>query len=242
MDITTPAERTNPPGQTSALLRRIPLFANLPEAEIELLGTRLEPRRYRRGEIICRQGDPGDHLFIVESGQVRIYTLSAEGGEHSIDILTEGDFFGEMAILDGLPRSAYASALRASALVLLRRRDFLSHLQAYPQTATRILETISRRLRHTLEYTEELVSLDVRRRLIKKLLELADRLGRPEPGGQGVRIDLELTQDTLASLAGTTRETVNRLLSDLREAAVVRADRGRIVIADPAELRRLLHK
>jgi CRP-like cAMP-binding protein len=213
----------------------------LPSAEIELLGERLEPRRFARGEMVCRQGDPGDHLFIVISGQVRIYTITLDGVEHSIDILTEGDVFGEMALLDGLPRSANAVAQRTTELLLLRRRDFVGHLQTYPQTATRIIETISRRLRSTLEYTDELISMDVRRRVVKKLLELAERHGMPEAGG-AVRIDVELTQDTLASLSGTTRETVNRLLADLRERGIVQVDRARVIVNDFEALRGLMHE
>jgi CRP/FNR family cyclic AMP-dependent transcriptional regulator len=225
-----------------ALLRRIPLFANLPQPEIALLGKRLEPRNYRRGDVVCHQGDPGDHLFVVANGQVRVYTLTLDGVEVSVDILAEGDFFGEMAILDGLARSANVVATRPTQILLLRRSDFLAHLMAYPQTAVRVIEAISRRLRHTLEYAEELVSMDVRRRVIKKLIELSERHGIPEAGEGAVLIDADLTQDTLASLTGTTRETVNRLLGDLRDRGIVRSDRARLVIVEAGELRRLLRE
>lgn len=245
--MTEESEKTAPEGSTldgrMALLRRIPLFANLPEPEIDMLGRRLEPRGFLRGDVICRQGDPGDHLFVVSSGQVRVYTLTLDGVEVSVDILTEGDFFGEMAILDGLARSANVVATRPTQILMLRRSDFLAHLMAYPQTAVRVIEAVSRRLRHTLEYAEELVSMDVRRRVIKKLLELSERHGIPATGEQrGVRIDADLTQDTLASLTGTTRETVNRLLGDLRDRGIVRSDRGRLIITQTEELRRLLHE
>lgn len=220
-----------------ALLQHIPLFADMPKEQLAQLTRALERRVYRKGQLILRQGDYGESLFVIVSGKVRIYTLSPEGHEVSVFICDEGDFFGELALLTGMPRSANVQAMRRTEVLVLQRQAFRHYLLSNPATALRIIETLSRRLRSTTESVEELVSLNVNQRVARKLLELAERYGIRQ--ANGVMIDLDLSQEAVASLVGTTRESANRALGGLRERGIVHIERVRITITDPAELEKL---
>lgn len=222
------------------LLQQIPLLTDLPGEELAALAKVLERRAYRKGQTILRQGEDGESLFIILSGQVRIYTLSLEGHQVSVSICDKGDFFGEMALLLGTPRTASAEAMQPTEVLVLHRQAFHRYLLTNPQTFIRIIETLSHRLRRTTESVEELTSLSVRQRVARRLLELAERYGIEQTGG--VLIDLDLSQEAMASLAGTTRESANRVLSHLRDQGIVHIDRVRILVTRPDELKKLANE
>jgi CRP/FNR family cyclic AMP-dependent transcriptional regulator len=210
------------------LLNGIPLFAGMPGEQLQTLAGALKRRTYRQGAPILHQGDPGDSLFIVVAGRVRIYTLSPEGHELSVWICDEGDFFGEMALLSGEPRSASAEAMQATEVLVLQRQAFRDYLLANPTAAI-----------HTTEDAEGLLSLNVTQRIARKLLQLMERYG--VPGEDGVLIDLNLSQEAMATLVGTTRESANRALSALRDQGIVQVDRDGIRVIDPEKLQELLY-
>lgn len=220
------------------LLKQIPLFADMPEEQLRSLQETLDRRTYRKGQIILHQGEAGDSLFVVVSGRVRIYTLSPEGHELSVWICDAGDFFGEMALLNGEPRSAYAEAMQRTEVLMLHRQAFRDFLLANPLAAIYTIETLSRRLRRTTESAEDLVSLNVTQRIARKLLELTERYGVDQE--DGVLIDLDLSQEAIATLVGTTRESANRALSGLRDQGIVQVDRVRIWVLDPKKLEEIL--
>ncbi len=220
------------------LLRQIPLFAALPQEQLAALAQSLDRRVYRKGQTILREGDPGESLFVIISGQVRIYTLSPDGHELSVWICSKGDFFGEMALLTNQPRSASVEAMRRTEVLVLYRQAFRDHLLSNPQAAIHIIETLTERLRRTTESFEELFSLNVNQRIARKLLELAARYGAKQADGR-VLIDLDLSQEAIASLVGTTRESANRALSALREQGIVEIERVHILLAQPQELEKL---
>ncbi len=222
-----------------ALLQGIPLFSGLRGEQLKPLVGALERRTFRKGQIILRQGDEGDSLFVVVSGRVRIFTLSPDGHELSVMICDPGDFFGEMALLSDEPRSANAEAMQRTEVLVLHRGAFRNHLLSNPLTAIHIIEILSQRLRRTTESAEELVTLSVPQRIARKLLELAERYGVPQE--EGVMIDLDLSQEAIASLVGTTRESANRALSGLREQGIVQIERVRIRVLRPDKLEKLLH-
>jgi CRP/FNR family cyclic AMP-dependent transcriptional regulator len=220
-----------------ALLQQIPLFTDLPKDQLTSLAKMLERRTYRKGQVILRQGEPGESLFVIVSGQVRIYTLSTEGHEVSVSICDPGDFFGEMALLSGQPRSANVEAMQRTEVLVLYRPAFRQYLLSNPQTAVRLIEVLSERLRRTNESVEELASLSVPQRIARRLMDLAERYGVEQESG--VLIDLDLSQEAMASLTGTTRESANRALSQLRDKGIVQIDRVRILITRPQELEKL---
>jgi CRP/FNR family cyclic AMP-dependent transcriptional regulator len=221
------------------LLKGIPLFAGMPGEQLQTLAGALKRRTYRRGAQILQQGEAGDSLFIVVAGRVRIYTLSPEGHELSVWICDEGDFFGEMALLNGEPRSASAEAMQATEVLVLQRQAFRDYLLANPAAAIHTIEVLSKRLRSTTEDAEGLLSLSVTQRIARKLLQLMERYG--VPGEQGVLIDLNLSQEAMATLVGTTRESANRALSALRDQGIVHVGRDGIRVIDPEKLQELLY-
>ncbi|NTU83178.1 MAG: Crp/Fnr family transcriptional regulator [Chloroflexales bacterium] len=211
------------------LLRNVPIFSRLTDDQLRLIGARFGTRTFTRGETIFHQGSDGDVLYLIVRGQVRIYTVSQIGQELSVKIFRDGDFFGELALLDGQPRSASAEAMRSTTTLTLHRFAFREAIRTMPDIAVLVLEELSVRLRRTNTYIEYLASHSAPQRVVRTLLDLADEHGVGELGG-ATRIDLHLTQDDLASLAGTTRETVNRVLSGLRDQGLIQIERARISV------------
>lgn len=217
-----------------ALIKQIPLFTDLPQTQLSSLVGTLERRTYRKGQVILHQGDDGNSLFVIVTGRVRVYTISSDGHELTVWIYGEGDFFGEMALLNGEPRSASAKAMQKTEVLTLHRQAFRSHLLSNPSTAIHVIETLSQRLRTTTANAEELFSMNVTQRIARKLLELSKRYGVLQE--DGVMIDLDLSQEAIASLAGTTRESANRALSQMRSEGILDVERVRIRVLRPDAL------
>jgi CRP/FNR family transcriptional regulator, cyclic AMP receptor protein len=219
-----------------SLLRSVPIFAQLDDQHLKLLAERMGTRKFERGATIFPQGSTGDELYIVTIGQVRIYTMTQLGQELSVMICRAGDFFGELALLDGQSRSATAAAMRSTETLTLHRAAFQHAISVAPEIALIMLASLSARLRHTNTYLEHLFSHSAPQRVVRRLLDLAEQYGVHE--GDTTRIDLELTQDDLASLAATTRETVNRVLSSLRDQGLIRVERARVSVLNLTQLER----
>jgi CRP-like cAMP-binding protein len=221
------------------LLKGAPLFAGLTDSEVEAIARDFTQRQFGSGETIVLQGDPGEVFYLIESGQVRIFVEGAEGQETSVILYGPREVFGELSVIDGLPRSASAVAIEHTTAHVLTGECFRQHLQRYPQLAFNFLNALSIRLRYSTEQVESLALLDVPGRLARKLLELAKTHGAPEPAG-ALRINLTLTQSELASLTGTTRESVNKALNAFRRQGLIALTaHGAITLLDPDGLRRL---
>jgi CRP/FNR family cyclic AMP-dependent transcriptional regulator len=220
----------------AALLRNVPLFAGLSDQELEALASRLGRRTFGKGMVIFHKGGLGRSLYIIESGQVRIFSLSETGQEISINIYGPGDLFGELSILDGLPRSAGAMAMERTVTLTLYRDDFLRCLEACPSMVKSIVAVLSRRLRYTTAYAETLAFLDVYGRVAAKLLELADRYGVAKAGAE--QIELHLTQAELASWVVASRESVNKVLGTFRDQGLIQLEGQAITILDREALGR----
>ncbi|NJN17506.1 MAG: Crp/Fnr family transcriptional regulator [Oscillochloris sp.] len=223
---------------TLAILRNVPLFTQLDDSQLQRLDSALGVRRFKRGETIFHQGSDGDELYLIVDGQVRIYTISQLGQEISVKIFRDGDFFGELSLLDGLPRSAGAEAMSRTTTLTLKRATFLRIIRDDPEIAVRVLSQLSARLRSSNIYIEYLASHSAPQRVVRSLLDMAEQ--HSTECSDHDRIDLLLTQDDLASLAGTTRETVNRVLSSLRERGLISVDRGRVRVLNLPQLERSL--
>ena len=218
------------------MLRKVPLFAGLSEQELEVLADSLGKRTFGKGMIIFHKGSLGQTLYIIESGKVRIFILSESGQEISVNVYGCGQVFGELSMLDGLPRSAGAIVMEETHVLTLRRDDFLSLLEMYPRIAQGIIATLSTRVRYTTEYAESLAFLNVYGRVAKRLLELAGHHGVEKEGG--TKIKLRLTQRDLASLVGATRESVNKVLGTFRDQGLIEVEGQRITILDRRGLKR----
>jgi CRP/FNR family transcriptional regulator, cyclic AMP receptor protein len=220
------------------LLVGSPLFAQLGAADLERLGGLFRRRRYRAGEPVFREGDPGTALYVIETGEVKILLGGAEGKEVVLSLLTPGEFFGELALLDGEPRSADAVTTVASELLVLPRDEFLRFLREVPAVAINMLAALSRRFRRTDRLVHDAAFSDVHTRMTRVLLELAETRGTPEGGG--IAIESHLTQSDLANMIGATRESVNKCLRAYAADGLVRHERGRLVLLDVDRLRRRL--
>jgi len=217
-------------------LARCPLFAHASRDILESLANRLRRRRFRRNEVIFHQGDPGDALHIVAAGAVKILLPSAEGDEAIIATLRPGDFFGELALLDGASRSATAGALEQSETLVLPRQVFLEVLDTLPGLRDALLAGVAHELRRLTGHVEELHFLDLAGRLAMRLSRLALEAS-PDAHGE-IRLDWPYTQSDLAAMIGGTRQSVNRLLSELVEQDLIRIEPDALVIADLDELAR----
>jgi CRP/FNR family transcriptional regulator, cyclic AMP receptor protein len=217
-------------------LARCPLFVQADERILQSLANRLRRRRFRRGEVIFHQGDPGDSLHVVAAGAVKILLPSAEGEEAIIATLRPGDFFGELALLDGAPRSATATSLEQSEILVLPRPVFIDMLDNLPGLRDALLSGLARELRRLTGHVEELHFLDLAGRLAMRLTRLAHE-SDPEAEGD-IRLDWPYTQSDLAAMIGGTRQSVNRLLSQLVDEGLIRIEPDALVIHDIARLER----
>jgi CRP/FNR family transcriptional regulator/CRP/FNR family cyclic AMP-dependent transcriptional regulator len=217
-------------------LRDIPLFQELSVTQLQSISQDVQARKFNQGEIIFREGDPGQVLYLVQSGLVRIYVHGLDGTETSVILFGRpGDMFGELAVIDGLPRSATAVALDETLLYTISRESFRQHMQRFPQLALNFMKELTHRVRYNTRQMDSLASLPVSQRLARKLLELAQDYGRIET--DNVIIDMTLTQTNLASLIGATRESTNKILRDFRERTLIWFENGRITILDADALR-----
>lgn len=213
----------------ATVLRKVQCFSGLSDKELEVLSSCLVKRTFGRGMILFHKGSPGQSLYIIESGKVRIFLLSEMGQEISVNVYGPGDVLGELALLDGLPRSAGAVVMERTVVYTLHRDDFVRLLQDSPRVAESVIRDLSSRLRYTTACLEQQAFLDVNGRVAAKLLELADRYGLP---GEGTEIGLRLTQAELASWVSARRESVNKVLGGFREQGLIEVDGQRITILD----------
>jgi CRP-like cAMP-binding protein len=222
-------------------LARIPFFAGLDAPALERVAAGTRMRRFRRGEIIFHVGDPGDALFIIVSGEVKIALPSEEGDEAILATLRPGDVFGELALLDGAPRSATASALVATEVVLLPRDRFRELIATEPAVRDILLASLAGELRRLTTHVEELHFLDMTGRVAARLVRLAREAGPVAVDGS-IRLRPTLTQAELASMVGCTRQSVNKLLGQFADDGLVRVDRDGIVVIDLAGLIAASHR
>jgi CRP/FNR family transcriptional regulator/CRP/FNR family cyclic AMP-dependent transcriptional regulator len=233
------ANQASPSGASASHmtpLAQVPLFAGLDHESLRELTASMRRRAFRPGEIIFHRDDPGQVLYVIREGKVKIFITSPDGQEVSLAVFGPADYFGELALLDGQPRSASAVALEAVEAICLQRTDFINAVMHYPRIAIQVMNVLSRRLRQTDTMIEDLLFLDVHGRVAKKLLDLAELHGVRTP--EGVRIDLRLTQGELAAMVGASRESVNKVMGYFTDKQFISTDKYKITITRLSELRR----
>jgi CRP-like cAMP-binding protein len=216
------------------LLRDLPLLGKLGATDLQALASRAVVKRYRRGEAIVRQGDPGDSLHVVVEGVVRITSLSPSGEEFTFATMRPGESVGELSLLDGRARSANAIASEATRTLVIDRSDFLAWLLDHPAAAVTLLESLSLMVRRLSDTVTDLTSLDLAHRLAKLLLHLANGEGGESLSGQ---VRVRITQDELASMLGVSRQSVNKELNRLAGEGWLTLARGSVTLIDPDALR-----
>ncbi len=196
------------------LLKKVSIFADLDDASLGRIERLFYEKQYPRDSVIVGQEDPGDSLFVVSRGKVKVVLYGGSGREVILSMFKPGDFFGEMSLLDNQPRSANVIAVEDSTLLVLERRAFAEHLEHHPRTALHVLAEMSRRLRRADSIIGNLALLDVFGRVARFLRELARSEGESVDGNVVIR--QRPTQQEIASMIGTSRETVSRALSEFQ--------------------------
>jgi CRP-like cAMP-binding protein len=222
-------------------LAAIPFFAGLDPVALERLASGMRARRFRRGEVIFHVGDPGDALFVIVSGDVKISLPSETGDEAILATLRPNDVFGELALLDGAPRSASATALTATETVVLPRDRFRELIATEAGVRDALLASIAGELRRLTTHVEELHFLDITGRLAARLVRLAQE-GGTETADGAIRLRANLTQADLAAMVGCTRQSVNKLLGQFTDDGFIRQDRDGIVVIDLDGLMATAHR
>ncbi|MGA1309355.1 MAG: Crp/Fnr family transcriptional regulator [Gemmatimonadaceae bacterium] len=219
------------PQATADFLATVPLFRSLSQEELAIFAQLVRARDYAKGSVILFEDDPGDAFFVVRSGRVKVVLMASDGREVILGILGVGEHFGELALIDGQPRSAHVIAMEHASLYVLRREDFRQRVEQNPAVAWALLLELSRRLRRADEKIGALVLLDVPGRIARLLLEHAAE-------GDGQLIDKPLTHQTIAHLVGASRETISRTLRDFVQAGWISSERRRIRVLDREALTR----
>jgi CRP/FNR family transcriptional regulator, cyclic AMP receptor protein len=223
------------------LLRKVPLFSSLKDEEIEAINQVSFVKKYPKDMMILLAEEEGDTLFVIINGKVKVTSFSETGKEVIFSIMGAGDFFGDMSLLDGKPRSASVIAVEDSELCLLRRGDFNRLVEKHPGIALKLLEELTSRLRKADERIESLALLDVSGRVAGILLQLAEESGKRTPEG-GIVIKSRPTHQELANMVGTTRETVTRILNQMEHNNYIVMAGKSVTILNMDTLKRDLYK
>jgi CRP/FNR family transcriptional regulator, cyclic AMP receptor protein len=220
-------------------LKNVPFFASLAPDEVNELAERLVPRRFSANQVIFHLGDPGGLLYIISHGKVKISHSTADGQEALLAIFGQGDFFGELALLDETPRSATAEALEATETLTLHRTEFMRFMEEHPIFMRHVLHVLARRIRHMNNQISDIFFLDLPGRLARTLLMLAEQHG--VVGKEGTSIELSLTQTDLAEMTGATRVSINKALGRFRRSGWVNIKGRKFTILNAEALENMIH-
>jgi CRP/FNR family transcriptional regulator, cyclic AMP receptor protein len=226
--------RRSPSSRLSSVLRQHPIFRDLGNDALDQLCRYAKHMSLKRGATICSKGDPGNSLFAVISGTVKISVSSPDGRNAILNLINAGDTFGEIAVLDGRPRSTDAIANTNCELFVIDRRDFMPFLRSQPELAMKFIELLCERLRWTSDQVEQVILQDLPGRLASALLGLTEKR-KLEPQSRTIAI----TQQEISEMVGMTRESINKQLRVWASRNWVRLEHGAIVVLDAASLREL---
>lgn len=209
-------------------MRASPLFQAMGTAELDAMLAVATERRIRRGQVVFQKGDIGSAMMAVLSGRVRISAVNGDGKEITLNVINPGQVFGEIALLDGQPRSADASAIEETMLLVVERRHFMPLLAANQDLVARLLAVLCERVRSTSLALEQIALFDLEARLARLILKLAADYGRAT--SDGTRIELKLSQRDISNLVAASRESVNKQLGEWRDQGVLTLENGYIVL------------
>ncbi len=217
-------------------LARAGIFQGIDPTAVEALSSALQPVEFPRAHVIFAEGEPGDRLYIIVSGKVKIGRRSGDGRENLLAVFGPSDMFGELSIFDPGPRTSTATTVTEVRAVTMDRAALHEWIGKRPEIADQLLRVIARRLRRTNNMLADLIFTDVPGRVAKALLQLAQRFGTQEAGM--LRVTHDLTQEEIAQLVGASRETVNKALADFAHRGWLRLEGKSVLIQEPDRLAR----
>lgn len=216
-------------------LKQIPIFSSFSDEQLQQVGACTTERSYRKGMVVFMEGEPGEGFHYIQSGKVKIVKISEDGREHIIHVLGAGDIFAGVVLFNNAPYPATAIALEDCLIGMIKNTEFERLTLENPALAMHLIKAINQRLIYAQQKIANLALSDVAARTAEALLRLGRESGRRNRAGR-LEIDVELSRQDLASLIGTTRETVTRTLSALKKSQIIEFDGQRIIILDEAKL------
>lgn len=216
-------------------LQQVPLFRAFRQDDLQKISDVVKIQSIKKGDTLFRKGEQGTALYLIVSGKIKISVTSRLGDEVILSVLSNGELFGDMALLDGMTRSADAVAVEDSQFYVLYQDDFIAILMKSSTAIKALFSTLCARLRKTDKFVEETCFLNVSSRLARRLSEFAERQIR---AGEEGEIRIEMTQSELASMVGATRESVNKELRSMREKGIVKTVGRSVVVCDLERLKR----
>ncbi|SNU02589.1 cAMP-binding domain of CRP or a regulatory subunit of cAMP-dependent protein kinases [Ruaniaceae bacterium KH17] len=219
------------------VIASVPLFSALDQEDQAQLFEMMSKVSFRRGEKLFNEGDPGDCLYLLVEGKVKLGHTSSDGRENLIAILGPGEMIGELTLFDPGPRSGTATAVAPTDMLQLDHTALMQFIDTRPELSKHLLKALAQRLRRTNEALADLVFSDVPGRVAKAVLDLADRFGSQSPDGT-IHVPHELTQEELAQLVGASRETVNKSLAEFVSRGWIRLEGRGVHLLDVDRLRR----
>lgn len=221
---------------TAELLARTKLFGELDQEAIRALAEHATQRTCPKGQLIFYQGDPAGSLFVMKEGLVKVFVTSEEGDEMLLVTLHPPDTFGELALLDGSPRSASAQALEPTKMIEVKRTEFLEVVRSNPGMPEALLRSMGALLRRLTEQASDLVFLDLHGRVAKLLITMADQHG--DASDEGIELDLGLTQTEIAAMVGGSRQSINQILRSFEDRGYLDLQGKTVLVREPDRLRK----
>jgi len=216
------------------LIKKIPLFSELSSKEVERLQNSLEIREYPDGSIVVYKGDVGHVLYLILEGEVKVVLTSQEGKEIILNTLQAGDYFGEMSVLDHMPRSATIITMEPCRFMVITREVLIDQIRQHPKLALKLLSEMSRRLREANEQINSLAHLDVRGRVAQTIIKLSKKANtRTE---EGLYVIARPVEKDIADMSGTSRETVSRILGEFSKNGIISLTKDEIIIHEALEI------
>jgi len=220
--------------QEDEVVRRAPLFTALDDAQAASLRASMDSVKISKGGILFKEGDEGEHVYVIVNGKLKLGTSSGDGRENLLSILGPGEMFGELSLFDPGPRTSTATAVTDAKLLSLSHEKLIPWLKGNPEVSLHLLARLAQRLRRTNEAVGDLVFSDVPGRVAKALMDLGARFGKQSD--EGLFVHHDLTQEELAQLVGASRETVNKALADFAGRGWLKLDGRAVLITDVERL------
>jgi CRP/FNR family transcriptional regulator len=215
---------------TQYCVGKVPIFQSLSEVDMNLISSLIRKRQYRKGQVLFREGENVDALCFVHYGNVKLSKITIEGKEQILNVLSNGDFFGELNVLQKVASNFSAYALEDTEVCMLLRKDFEMVIQMYPNISLKLLQEMTGRLAHAENLVQTLATKDAEVRLANLILDLSEKYGRKT--AKGIEISLPMTREEMANYIGVTRETISRKLNKFEDYGFIHANGNKNLVIE----------
>lgn len=220
------------------ILQDHPLFSGLNIDELEHLESITVKRVYPKRQYVFMEGEPRESVYFIRQGTIKTFKVDRAGNEQIMNLLQKGEMFPHVGFFDVTPYPATAEAIEETELFVIRIEDFDQLIMGHPQIAVKVMRMMGQKIFMLTQRVQALISQDVRHRVIFTLIRLVEESGKPDE--KGIRVDVPITNQDLANMVGTSRESINRVLSELKKNQLLHADRHGILVYDMVALKKLL--